>query len=96
LSVFLAAGTSEGGWNQRKAGHPFFVQLSVSMTHRGGYWKKLHRMPDNRAASPQYRAMPENACEILDTWTTEAGDLGQLPEDPSAVTQEDRIKTYGE
>jgi arylsulfatase A-like enzyme len=28
-------------WNQRKAGQPFFAQLSISMTHRGGHWKNL-------------------------------------------------------
>jgi len=28
-------------WNQRKAGQPFFAQLSISITHRGGHWKNL-------------------------------------------------------
>ena len=28
-------------WNQRKAGRPFFAQLSISVTHRGGHWKGL-------------------------------------------------------
>ena len=30
-------------WNQRKAGQPFFAQLSISMTHRGGHWKGLRQ-----------------------------------------------------
>jgi N-sulfoglucosamine sulfohydrolase len=28
-------------WNQRKPGQPFFAQLSISVTHRGGHWKNL-------------------------------------------------------
>ncbi len=28
-------------WNQRKPRQPFFAQLSISMTHRGGHWKNL-------------------------------------------------------
>lgn len=28
-------------WNQRKGSQPFFAQLSISMTHRGGHWKNL-------------------------------------------------------
>jgi arylsulfatase A-like enzyme len=36
-----------GDWNQRKAGQPFFAQLSISMTHRGGHWKKVREMLDN-------------------------------------------------
>jgi arylsulfatase A-like enzyme len=34
-------------WNQRKAGQPFFAQLSISMTHRGGHWKKLRQQLTN-------------------------------------------------
>jgi len=34
-------------WNQRKAGQPFFAQLSISMTHRGAHWKKVRQMLDN-------------------------------------------------
>jgi arylsulfatase A-like enzyme len=28
-------------WNQRKSDQPFFAQLSISVTHRGGHWKNL-------------------------------------------------------
>jgi len=34
-------------WKQRKAGQPFFAQLSISMTHRGAHWKKVREMLDN-------------------------------------------------
>jgi len=34
-------------WNQRKAGQPFFAQLSINMTHRGPHWKKVRDMLDN-------------------------------------------------
>ena len=34
-------------WNQRKPGQPFFAQLSISMTHRGGQWKDLDKKLDN-------------------------------------------------
>ncbi|MFH1716118.1 MAG: sulfatase [Planctomycetota bacterium] len=34
-------------WNQRKAGQPFFAQLSISMTHRGAHWKNVREMLDN-------------------------------------------------
>jgi len=34
-------------WNRRKAGQPFFAQLSISMTHRGGHWKNLHDQRKN-------------------------------------------------
>jgi arylsulfatase A-like enzyme len=34
-------------WNQRKPGQPFFAQLSISMTHRGGQWKGLDKKLDN-------------------------------------------------
>jgi len=34
-------------FNQRKAGQPFFAQLSISMTHRGGHWKKLREQLKN-------------------------------------------------
>ncbi len=34
-------------WNQRKAGQPFFAQLSISMTHRGGHWKNLRNQLKN-------------------------------------------------
>jgi arylsulfatase A-like enzyme len=34
-------------WNERKAGQPFFAQLSINMTHRGGHWKTLTEKLDN-------------------------------------------------
>ena len=34
-------------WNQRKLAQPFFAQLSISMTHRGGHWKNLHEQISN-------------------------------------------------
>lgn len=34
-------------WSQREAGQPFFAQLSISMTHRGGHWKNLQEQLDN-------------------------------------------------
>ncbi|MHC4594750.1 MAG: sulfatase family protein [Planctomycetota bacterium] len=34
-------------WNQRKTGQPFFAQLSISMTHRGGHWKNLREKLNN-------------------------------------------------
>ena len=34
-------------WNQRKPGRPFFAQLSISMTHRGGHWKGLRQKLKN-------------------------------------------------
>jgi len=37
-------------WNQRKAGQPFFAQLSISVTHRGGHWKNLRSRGGSRTA----------------------------------------------
>jgi N-sulfoglucosamine sulfohydrolase len=34
-------------WNQRKAGQPFFSQLSINVTHRGGHWKGLRQKLKN-------------------------------------------------
>jgi N-sulfoglucosamine sulfohydrolase len=34
-------------WNQRKAGQPFFAQLSINVTHRGGHWKGLRQKLKN-------------------------------------------------
>jgi len=34
-------------WNQREPGQPFFAQLSLSVTHRGGHWKNLKEQLDN-------------------------------------------------
>jgi N-sulfoglucosamine sulfohydrolase len=34
-------------WNQRKPGQPFFAQLSIGVTHRGGHWKNLSQKLKN-------------------------------------------------
>ncbi len=34
-------------WNQRQPGQPFFAQLSIKETHRGGHWKNVHEKLDN-------------------------------------------------
>jgi arylsulfatase A-like enzyme len=34
-------------WNKRKSGQPFFAQLSISVTHRGGHWKNLREKLKN-------------------------------------------------
>ena len=34
-------------WNQRKPGQPFFAQLSIGVTHRGGHWKNLSEKVKN-------------------------------------------------
>ena len=34
-------------WSQRKSGQPFFAQLSISVTHRGGHWKNLREKLNN-------------------------------------------------
>jgi N-sulfoglucosamine sulfohydrolase len=51
-------------WNQRKAGQPFFAQLSISITHRGGHWKNLREQlknpvdPDKIKLPPYYPDHP--------------------------------------
>ncbi len=45
-------------WNQRKADQPFFAQLSISMTHRGGHWKKVRDMLDNPIDPAQVKLPP--------------------------------------
>jgi len=50
---------------------------------------------NNLAASPQHQAMLKTMRAILDKWIKETGDMGQFPEKPSAITEEDRIKIYG-
>ena len=34
-------------WNQRQPNQPFFAQLSISITHRGGQWRNLDKKLDN-------------------------------------------------
>ena len=40
-------------WNQRKPGQPFFAQLSISETHRGGHWERLGEMLEDRVDPAQ-------------------------------------------
>ena len=59
-------------WNQRKAGQPFFAQLSISVTHRGGHWKRLPELLKNpvdpaRVKLPPY--YPDHAI-ARDDWAT--------------------------
>jgi len=44
-------------WGQRKTNQPFFAQLSISVTHRGGHWKDLHVKLDN-PVDPAKVALP--------------------------------------
>jgi len=39
--------SNESTASRRKANQPFFAQLSISMTHRGGHWKNLEEKLDN-------------------------------------------------
>ena len=50
---------------------------------------------NNLAASPQHQQTLKNMRAILDKWIKDTGDMGQFPEKPSAVTEQDRIKIYG-
>jgi len=45
-------------WNQRKAGQPFFAQLSISMTHRGGHWKNLRQNLDHPVDPAEVKLPP--------------------------------------
>ena len=44
-------------WNQRKPGQPFFAQLSIKETHRGGHWKNLAGKMEN-PVDPDKVALP--------------------------------------
>jgi len=44
-------------WNERKASQPFFAQLSISVTHRGGHWKTLREKLD-RPVDPDKVKLP--------------------------------------
>jgi uncharacterized sulfatase len=50
---------------------------------------------NNLAASPEHQQTLKNMRAILDKWIKDTGDMGQFPEKPSAVTEQDRIKIYG-
>jgi arylsulfatase A-like enzyme len=45
-------------WNQRKAGQPFFAQLSISMTHRGGHWKTVREKLDDPVEPAEVKLPP--------------------------------------
>ena len=45
-------------WNQRKPGQPFFAQLSISVTHRGGHWKNLHEKLENPVDPAEVKLPP--------------------------------------
>ena len=45
-------------WNQRKAGQPFFAQLSISITHRGGHWKNLRDQLNNPVNPAEIKLPP--------------------------------------
>jgi len=45
-------------WNQGKPGQPFFAQLSISMTHRGGHWKNLREKLNNPVGPANVKLPP--------------------------------------
>jgi arylsulfatase A-like enzyme len=45
-------------WIQRRDGQPFFAQLSISVTHRGGHWKKLREKLDNPVDPAEVKLPP--------------------------------------
>jgi len=44
---YFTANVKTSDWNQRKPGQPFFAQLSINITHRGGHWKSLQEKLKN-------------------------------------------------
>jgi len=74
-------------WNQRKGGQPFFAQLSISVTHRGGHWKDLrgrlknHIDPDKVKLPPYYPDHPvarEDWATYLDSIQVMDGYIGKI------------------
>ena len=57
---FKTEGKSFDGndWSQRKDGQPFFAQLSISMTHRGGQWKNLDKKLPNPVDPAKVKVRP--------------------------------------
>jgi N-sulfoglucosamine sulfohydrolase len=45
-------------WAQRKPGQPFFAQLSISVTHRGGQWKNLDKKLPNPVDPAKVKVRP--------------------------------------
>ncbi len=50
---------------------------------------------NNLAGSPGHQQTLKNMRAILDRWIKQTGDKGQFPEEPSAITERDRIRIYG-
>jgi len=48
----------DNDWNQRKPGQPFFAQLSIGVTHRGGHWKNLQEKLDNPVEPAKVKLPP--------------------------------------
>ena len=74
-------------WNQRKAGQPFFAQLSISVTHRGEHWKNLRDQlknpvdPDKIKLPPYYPDHPvarEDWATYLDSIQVMDGYIGKI------------------
>jgi N-sulfoglucosamine sulfohydrolase len=74
-------------WNQRKPGQPFFAQLSISVTHRGGHWKNLPGQiknpvdPDKVKLPPYYPDHPvarEDWATYLDSIQVMDGYMGKI------------------
>ena len=74
-------------WNQRKAGQPFFAQLSISVTHRGKHWKNLRNQltnpidPDKVKLPPYYPDHPvarEDWATYLDSIQVMDGYIGKI------------------
>ena len=74
-------------WNQRKPSQPFFAQLSISVTHRGGHWKNLPRQiknpvdPDKVKLPPYYPDHPvarEDWATYLDSIQVMDGYMGKI------------------
>jgi len=59
-------------WAQRKDGQPFFAQLSISMTHRGGQWKNLDKKLPNPVdpAKVKVRLFYPDHPTVREDWAT--------------------------
>jgi arylsulfatase A-like enzyme len=59
-------------WNRRQPGQPFFAQLSISVTHRGGHWKNLRGKLKNPVDPADVKLPPYYPDHAIarDDWTT--------------------------
>ena len=59
-------------WNQRKAGQPFFAQLSINVTHRGAHWKGLRKKLKNPVDPAKVKLPPYYPDHAIarDDWAT--------------------------